>query len=163
MVANRSKVFVFQLITILFASACASGGGTTRGGEERVQDLDYRGSDCILIRTIRDYTPLDRQHLLIHGPGKRAYYVALLRPTFDMRGSIGIRVESRDDQLCPFGGDELVFGTLGGDRVPVRSISRLTAEQEEQLLIRYGKIDPAESETPADTDKVKGADVEELG
>ena len=126
-------------------------------------DLDYRGSDCILIRTIRDYTPLDRQHLLIHGTGRRGYFVTLNRPAFDMRGSIGLRVDSRDDQLCPFGGDQIIFGAFADDRIGVQSISRLTAEQEEQLLIRYGKKEPAESETTEPAREVTGAEVEELG
>ena len=126
-------------------------------------DLDYRGSDCILIRTIRDYTPLDRQHLLIHGPGRRGYFVTLSRPAFDMRGSIGLRVDSRDEQLCPYGGDRIIFGAFADERIGVRSISRLTTEQEEQLLIQYGKRDPAESETTEPANDVKGAEVEELG
>ena len=125
--------------------------------------MRYSGSDCILVRTIRDYTPLDDQHLLIRGSGNRAFYVALSRPTFEMRGSFSLRFDSRDDQLCPFGGDAIIFGGLGRERVSIRSISRVTADQEEQLLIRYGKIEPAESETPAPPESVKGAEVEELG
>jgi hypothetical protein len=127
------------------------------------RDLDYRGSDCILIGTIRDYTPLDRQHILIHGPGRRSYFVALMRPALDMRGSIGLRVESRDEQLCPFGGDRIIFGAFADDRISVRSIKRITAEQEEQLMIQYGLKEPAESETPETDPEVKGAEVEELG
>ena len=127
------------------------------------RDLDFRGSDCIWIRTIRDYTPLDDQHLLIRGSGRRAYFVALNRPTFEMRGAFSLGFESRDDQLCPYGGDAIVFGGNAREMVNVRSISRLTAEQEEQLLIRYGKRDPAETEIPAKPGNVKGAEVEELG
>jgi hypothetical protein len=101
--------------------------------------------------------------MLIHGAGKRAYFVTLFRPTFEMRGSISLGFDSRDDQLCPYGGDAIVFGGITNERVNVQSISRLSAEQEEQLLIRYGKREPAEAETPAEPAKVKGAEVEELG
>ena len=80
-----------------------------------------------------------------------------------MRGSIGLRVDSRDEQLCPYGGDRIIFGAFADERIGVRSISRLTTEQEEQLLIQYGKRDPAESETTEPANDVKGAEVEELG
>jgi len=126
-------------------------------------DLNYRGNDCILIRTVRDYTPLDSQHLLIRGPGRRTYFVTLFRPTVEMRGSMGLGFDSRDDQLCPYGGDAIVFGGIADERIPVQSISRVTAEQEEQLLIRYGLKEPAEAETPAEPVEVKPARVEELG
>ena len=157
------KVVLIQILAILTLSACASSDSTPRATPEVGADLDFAGNDCILIRTIRDYTPLDRQHLLIHGPGRRSFYVTLISPAFDMRGSIGFQVRSRDEQLCPFGGDRIVFGSLSGESVGVRAISRLTAEQEEFLLTRYGLSEPNESETPAEAPDVKGAEVEELG
>lgn len=157
------KLFLLQLVIALSLSACATSESTSSGASAAEPDLDFRGSDCILIRTIRDYTTLDRQHLLIHGLGNRAYYVKLFRPSFGMTGGIGMRVESRDDQLCPFGGDSIVFGSFGDERVRVQSISRLTAEQEEYLLERYGLSEPDEQQAPASPPEVKGAEVEELG
>lgn len=130
---------------------------------DMASELNYRGSDCILIRTVRDYSPLDNQHLLIHGPAKRAYFVTLFRPAFEMRGSMGLRFDSRDGQLCPYGGDSIIFGGISNERVNVQSISRITAEQEEQLLIRYGRREPADAGAPAEPAEVKGAEVEELG
>ncbi len=156
----RLKVILIHILTVLFLGACSTSPPSEDGADERLSDLDYRGSDCILIRTVRDYTPLDNQHLLIRGPGRRAYFVTLIRPAFEMRGSMGLRFESRDDQLCPYGGDAIIFGGISNERVTVQAISRLTADQEEQLLIRYGKKTPPDAETPAD---VKGAEVEELG
>lgn len=156
------KDLLFLVVTALSLSACAGSENASRAANDPADDLDFRGSDCILIRTIRDYTPLDREHLLIYGPGRRAYFVTLLQPVFDMRGSIGVRVESRDDQLCPFGGDRLVFGSFGGDEATVRSISRLTEEQREILLVRYGLQGPGEPATDKAPAEVKGAEVEEL-
>ena len=155
--------FIIQTLIVLLLSACASSGDRDSGGVDLGDDLEFTGNDCILIRTIRDYTPLDRQHLLIHGPGRRSYFVTLFHQAFDMRGSIGFQVQSRDEQLCPFGGDRIVFGAFGGESVGVQAISRLTDEQKEFLLIRYGKQEPDGSETPAEAPEVKGAEVEELG
>ena len=69
---------------------------------------------------------------------------------------------SRDDWLCPYGGDEIIFGSFSQHGAGIRSISRLTEEQEEELLIRYGKIDPGEEQDP-EPREIEGAEVEELG
>ena len=126
------------------------------------EDLDLNGSDCISIRTIRDYTPLSRDSLLIHAMGKRSYYVRLFTPQFGMKSSFQLATRSRDDRLCPFGGDALIVGSFGGEEARIRAISRLTAEQVEQVLIRYGKKEPIDTQDPAPPE-LQGAEVEELG
>lgn len=133
-----------------------------QGTNGRQPDLSDRGSDCILIPTIRDYTPLDDTNLLIWGPAKRGYYVTLFRPAFELRSSFRMGFSSRDDQLCPFGGDGIVVGSLAREEIGIRAISRVSEEQADQLLIRYGRKEPAEQQAPAPRD-VKGAEVEELG
>ena len=70
-------------------------------------------------------------------------------------------VKSRDDRLCPYGGDALVFGSFDPYPARVSSISRITKEQAEELLVRHGKKDTGEPQAPAPKE-VKGADVEEL-
>jgi len=87
--------------------------------------------------------------------------VTLLGPVFEMRGSASLRFESRDDQLCPFGGDSIIFGTFGRGGTRIQSISRITAEQEEEILLRFGLIERTE-QAPPDPGNVTGAEVEEL-
>ena len=157
------KKLLIHIVTGVFLCSCSTAEQGSRRAYDDGEDLDFRGNDCIQVRTIRDYTPLDNKHLLIYGSGKRAYFVQLTRPTFEMRGAVGIRVISRDNQLCPFGGDGVVFGSFNDDSVAVQSISRLSADQEEYLLVRYGIKQPAQRQAPANPDNVKGADVEELG
>lgn len=125
------------------------------------RDLDLRGSDCISIRTIRDYTPLDDRNLLIWGPAKRGYLVTLFRPAFGIRSSFRLGFSSRDDRLCPYGGDAIVFGGMADDKISIQSISRLSAEQADELLIRYGKKEAPDKKAPEPAD-VDGAEVEEL-
>lgn len=163
MTDSTLKVLFFQIFTAISLVSCSSTGDNLGSPDRTAADLDFRGSDCILIRSVRDYTPLDSQHLLIRGPGRRGYFVTLSRPTFEMRGTMGLGFDSRDEQLCPFGGDSIVFGGMVNERVPVQFISRLTAEQEEYLMIRYGQKEPVESETPEEPAEIKGAEVEELG
>jgi hypothetical protein len=156
------KNVVLQIVTVLvlcIVGGCAAPGEPDSGSSG---DVDFRGSDCILVSTIRDYTPLDDSNLLIYGPGKRAYFVTLVHSTFELRSSFRLQFSSRDGQLCPYGGDEIVVGSFGREAVGIRAISRVTEEQAEQLLIRYGRKEPAEQQAPAPED-VKGAEVEELG
>jgi hypothetical protein len=157
----RKNIFI-QVITIFISCVIAGCAATDRPDSASEGDIDYRGSDCILISTIRDYTPLDDSNLLIYGPAKRAYFVTLVHSTFELRSSFRMQFSSRDGQLCPYGGDEILVGSFGREAVGIRAISRVTEEQAEQLLIRYGRKEPAEQQAPAPGD-VKGAEVEELG
>jgi hypothetical protein len=157
------KNIIKQYVTVAIACnvliACAGTGAPNELG----RDVNYSASDCISIRTIRDYTPLDKSTLLIEGAGKRTYLVQLLQPAIELRSSYGIGFSSRDDWLCPYGGDEIVIESLSRERLRIRSISHLSDEQVEDVLIRYGKKDPDTEQAPVPADEIKGAEVEELG
>ncbi|MDH3441806.1 MAG: DUF6491 family protein, partial [Gammaproteobacteria bacterium] len=119
-------------------------------------------SDCISIRTIRDYTPLDRSSLIIEGGGSRKYYVTLLISSFELRSAHRIGVDSRDEWLCPYGGDQLIFDGFGNNRVGIRGIMRITPDQAEELLFKHGKKERPEQQDPTPPE-MEGAEVEELG
>jgi hypothetical protein len=154
---NVYKQLIACTLLVFTLSGCAS----TEIDSEQGTDIDYNGSDCISIRTIRDYTPLDNRNLLIEGAGRRNYLVTLSMSSFELRSAFRMATQSRDDWLCPYGGDRLVFDGQVEGPVSIRSISRLTAEQTEDLLIKYGKKEAPEQERPAP--ELEGAEVEELG
>jgi hypothetical protein len=104
---------------------------------------------------------LDDRNLLIRGTGKRNYLVTLMHRSFGLKSSIGLGFSSRDDQLCPYGGDALVLDGLNREKVGIRSISEVSPEQVDELMIRFGRKEPDEQQTPAPK-PVKGAEVEEL-
>jgi hypothetical protein len=156
-----NKTLYKQIVSLCFLCILTSCATTGDEAPAAVGDVDYNGSDCIWIRSIRDYTPLDDQTLLIWESSKRPYYVRLQQRSFEMRSAIGMSVDSRDDRLCPYGGDGLVFGSFDPRPLGVRSISRITVEQADEFMVRYGKKDAGEPTTPAPQD-VEGADVEEL-
>jgi hypothetical protein len=153
---------IIKQIVIIYLSVCTlSIVRADPGDSEPPLAIDRNGSDCIWIRTVRDYTALDDQTLLIRGPGKRSYLVTLQHPSFDMRSAMGLGFSSRDDQLCPYGGDAIVFDGLSREAVRIRGISAVSSEQAEQLMIKFGKKAPKEQQTPA-PEPVEGAEVEEL-
>lgn len=157
------KNYIYQVVGLLISSVLLASCASTETDPGLGRDINYRGSDCISIRTIRDYTPLDNRSLLIEAGGKRHYYVQLVVSSFDMRSSIQMGSASRDDWLCPYGGDALVFGSFGDERVGIRSISRISEEQAEELLIRHGIREPDEQDTDPAPAELAGAEVEELG
>jgi len=156
------KGFTKQLLAVFISCALLSITAAAEEADELPKDLDLEGSDCIWIRTIRDYTPLSRDSLLIHASAKRSYFVRLLTPDFGLKSSFQLGTRSRDDRLCPYGGDSIVSDSFSGSEARIRSISRVTPDQVDELLIRYGKNDPGDTQDPAPAD-VKGAEVEELG
>ncbi len=156
------KVLIKQMIAIVISCGILNISAIAEEQDRLPDDLDLNGSDCISIRLIRDYTPLSRESLLIHASGKRSYYVRLLMPGFGLKSSFQLGTRSRDDMLCPYGGDSIIFDNLPGGEVRIRAISRVTPDQVEQLLIRYGKAEPRDTEDPTPPE-VKGAEVEELG
>jgi len=156
------KINLIQFLILFFSSGIALSAAAQQPGRSPLDGLDLAGSDCILIRTIRDYTPLDDRHLLIRGAAKRGYLVSLTRPAFGMRSSFRLGFSSRDDRLCPYGGDSIVLGDMPNEQIRVRSITRVDEEQAEELLIRFGKREPTGDRTPEPA-QVEGAEVEELG
>jgi hypothetical protein len=129
------KSILKQILTVIISCILLSISATAEEQDKLPEDLDLHGSDCIWIRTIRDYTPLSNESLLIHA----------------------------DDNLCPYGGDSIIFDRFAGGEARILSISRLTPDQVEMLLIRYGKKEPVDTEEDSAPPEVKGAEVEELG
>jgi hypothetical protein len=159
---SKVKLVIKQLVIVLTSCIFLGNWAIAEEPDRPPEDIDLHGSDCISIRLIRDYTPLSRDSLLIHASGKRSYFVRLLTPTFGMKSSFQLATKSRDDRLCPYGGDSIIVDRMPGGEARIQSISRVTPEQVEQLLIRYGKKEPGDTEDPAPPE-ISGAEVEELG
>ena len=155
------KIILKQLIIILFLGIFSPLMLAQADDFDPAVELDYRGSDCISIRTIRDYTALDDRNLLIWASPKRPYFVRLFSPAWGLRGSFQIGTLSRDDRLCPYGGDALVFDSSGRDTARIASIRRINEDEADWLLVRFGKKEPAGDQAPA-PNPVEGAEVEEL-
>ncbi len=158
---SHEKKIMKQVVTGLFLVFTLTRVVVGEPQPSQIQGIDRNGSDCIWIRTVRDYTTLDDQNLLIRGSGKRSFLVTLSYPSFELRSSVGLGFSSRDDQLCPYGGDGIILGGLSRESVRIRSITEVNADQADELMVHFGKKEPIEQETAA-PEKVKGAEVEEL-
>ena len=143
------------LSSLSVLAACAS----NPSDEGRV---DSGRSDCISQPSIRGYTVLDESNLIVSASGRRQYHMVLHRRAYGLRSNWSIGFKSPTGRVCA-GFSELVYDDRfsGGDSIRIASIRAINAEEEEDLLIRYGKKKPEYEHTPEPGD-VKGADVEEL-
>jgi len=87
----------------------------------------------------------------------------LSRRAFGLKSSWRIAFRSPSGRICG-GFDEIIVSDGVGGRpeaIRIDSIRRLSPEEEEDLLIRFGKKEP-EVEQPRQPEAVEGAEVEEL-
>ena len=155
------KYYIKQYFIVFISCNFGIMGAALADPESEQDALELNGSDCIWVHSIRDYTPLDAKHLLIWAGRDKPYLVRLVQQSRDMKTGYAMSVQSRDGQLCPYGGDALIFGMAPAYPVRIRSIDRLTVDQANDILARFGKRPDTEPTTPAPRE-LKGADVEEL-
>lgn len=158
-----------QLIMIIISCglvACAS--PSIQGESDTDAAVSGRG-DCIHKRSIRGYTVLDEQNLIVEASGRRNYHMVLRRRAHGLRNSLGIVFDTSTGRVCAgFDGIRYEEGMGFGDRmsdgldaIRIASIRELTEEENDDLLIQFGKKEPEIKHTPS-PEEVKGADVEEL-
>ena len=98
---------------------------------------------------------------LIQASNKRAYHVVLFRRAYGLDSSWGIAFNSPTSRICE-GFSEIIFrGHMNGESIRISSIRALTPEEEDDLMIRFGKKEPEIKQTPVPRE-VEGAEVEEL-
>lgn len=150
------KQIVILSISCCLVACAASTEQTENGTNEDVS----RTRDCIHEPSIRGYTVLDEQNLIVEAGGRRQYHVVLSRRAHGLRHSRGIWFKSTTSRVCAgFDSVEYEGSVVGNNRI--ESIRELSEEEEEHLLIQYGKKKPEIEQTPA-PQEVKGAEVEEL-
>jgi hypothetical protein len=150
-----------QYFIVFFSSiliACASASDPAPDADsERVSAR----SDCISTRTIRDYRVLDDSNLVVTAQGNRKYHIALSRRAVGLRASWKIGFRSTSGRACGGFDDIVVDDGFGPERIRIAGIRELTPEEYEELLVRFGKKEPATEPAPA-TESVESAEVEEL-
>ena len=118
-------------------------------------------SDCIHEPSVRGYRVLDERNLLVDAAGRRVYHVVLQRRAWGLHGSWGIAFDAHSTRICA-GFSELRFGGHhDGEPIRIASIQELTPEEQESLLIRFGKKEP-EIEYTTPPEDVESGVVEEL-
>lgn len=162
-------MFIKQLSMTLISCCLIACAGTSERDDTGTDQERTGRNDCISERSIRGYTVLDEQNLIVEASGRRQYHVVLRRRARGIRSSHGIEFDTTTSRVCA-GFDGIRFHDGIGyhermsdsfDVIRIASIRELTVEDEEHLLIQYGKKEPEIKQTPA-PQEVPGAEVEEL-
>ncbi len=155
------KFFLKQIIIVFLSSsilACAGSPDSSPQGDSEAVSVR---SDCISTRTIRDYRVLDDANLVVTAQGNRKYHITLSRRAVGLRASWKIGFRSTSGRVCGSFDDIIVDDGFGPERIRIAGIKELTPEEYDELLVRFGKREPATEPTPA-TESVESAEVEEL-
>ncbi len=154
---KQIKNVLKQSVMLLYLSVIVGCASNPSDGDR----VDSGRSDCISQPSIRGYTVLDESNLIVSASGRRHYHMVLHRRAYGLRSNWSIGFKSPTGRVCA-GFSELVFDNhFEGDSIRIAAIRQIDAEEEEDLLIRYGRKEPEYEHTPEPRD-VKGADVEEL-
>lgn len=154
---EKMKTYINHVFIILILSCLAACAGTNTGDDR----TNSTRSDCIYQPSIRGYSVLDESNLIVSASGRRQYHLVLQRRAHGLRSNWAIGFKSSTSRICAGFSDVVFEGQFDGESVRIASIRELSPEEEEDLLIRYGKLEPEIEQTPV-PQEVKGAEVEEL-
>ncbi|MDH3547274.1 MAG: DUF6491 family protein [Gammaproteobacteria bacterium] len=155
------KTLLKHSIIVFISSILLSCAATEESAERDAYVAESSGTDCISQMSVRDYRVLDEANLIVSESVRRKYHVVLSRRAYGLRSTWQIGFRSPTGRICAGFSDLIVDDGFGPGRIRIASIRQLTPEDEEDLLIRFGKIEPETEQTPA-TQEVEGAEVEEL-
>ena len=150
------QYFIIGISSVFLACA-----GSSEPSEERDPEVVSARSDCISTRTIRDYRVLDEANLVVTANASRKYHISLSRRAVGLRASWKIGFRSTGGRVCAGFDDIIVDDGFGPERIRITGIRELTPEQYDELLVAFGKKEPAIKPAPATT-PVESAEVEEL-
>ena len=162
--SGSTKMLLKHIVIGLSLSLLVACAATESQDPEAVSERRDWRDDCIHEPSVRGYRVLDEQNLLIDASGRRTYHVVLQRRAFGLRSSMGIAFKSTSSRVCADFSEIMFDGSMFNeyyDSIRIRSIRRLSPEEEDHLLIKFGKKEPEIEQAPAPQD-VKGAEVEEL-
>ena len=132
-----------MLRTALFTVGASAMMGCAATGLTDEAPRSATSDDCLFARALRDWRPLDDRNLLLFGTGRQAYHVELFGPAPGLRFDVMIGVYDRDGMICPYGGDAIVIRGPMPERVPIRSIKRLSEDELDAVYVRFGIRAPA--------------------
>ena len=150
-----------QLVIVFLSSVLLACAGSSEPSRQGDSDAVAGGPDCISTRTIRDYRVLDDANLVVTAHGRRKYHVTLSRRAVGLRASWKIGFRSTSSRICGGFDDIVVDDGFGPERIRIAGIRELTPEEYDELLVRFGKKEPATEPAPA-IESVESAEVEEL-
>jgi uncharacterized protein DUF6491 len=145
-------------LSLLALGACAT-GPETKTGAAAVPSPPGK-EDCLFVRTMDDWSPVDRERLMIYGMGRVPYLATLSFPSPDLgfNFAIGFQDADHDGRFCS-GFDAILLrsGSIP-DRITIASLQRLDKADAKAFMeavhpkrVKAHKIDKAATQAAGDT------------
>jgi hypothetical protein len=131
--------------TLVFAAVVAAASIAGGASANASTATTHAGkNECVFTSAIRDFRPLDRNKMVIYGPGRKAYLVELSMPVPELKFANRLAFVDRDHNgmLCGYGMDRIVVADSLAFRTPttILGMQRLDdaglAQLEEQYDVR---------------------------
>jgi hypothetical protein len=139
------------ILTAVLASLVSTAGATPTKPDVTA---GKKTNDCVFIRSVSNYQPIDRDKIVIWGPARRdAYLAELTMPLFNLEGSWHIAMvdHDHDGRLCGFSSDKISVrdGSIR-ESASIKAMTKLTnadlATLEEHYKVSLTKKKPAEKQ-----------------
>jgi hypothetical protein len=134
---TKHRVCLVFIMGLFGLAACAgTGGENTAGGDEQQGDTNR----CLFARTINNFEVLDDSNLIVWAPSRRdPYKIEIMGICHNLKLANAIAFNT-NSLLCGYAGERLVFSDMGSKTTcPIATVSRLTTQQMNSLLVQYGK------------------------
>jgi hypothetical protein len=98
---------------------------------------DRDREECIFSVTVRDWSSLDSERLIIYGISrKQPYLVKLSFPSTELPFAFAIGVKDGDNngRICGFGSDAILIPRGIPDRITIHSVQRISVEEAKVLI-----------------------------
>jgi hypothetical protein len=142
---SKASLFAAALFIVSGAALAAPAASAPAVNERAAKETHADRNECVFVRSIYDFKPLDRNHLIIWAPTRRnAYLVQLGFPLPELQFAQRLAIVDRDHNgmLCGFGMDRIVVADsvfrqpstiLGMTRLDSVRIAQLEAQYDVQL------------------------------
>lgn len=123
---------------LIAGSVLVSGCATQQGAAAAAASPGNKArEECIFSLTVRDWSALDGERLIIYGISrKEPYLVKLSFPSTDLSFAfaIGVYDGDRNGRICGFGSDAILIPRGVPDRITINSVQRITVEEAKRLI-----------------------------
>ena len=141
------RVGLYAMAAVLLACAAPADDGAAEP-----RQLPKATGNCLIIRTIDSWRPIDRRHMVVSA--SRQWIVEFLSPCLGIRRTEDVGFAARDGRLCDFRTDVVI---AAGERCRVGSIRPYVEEVDKELEEELEQIEESLSYGSSDAILAAGA------
>lgn len=134
---SRHVSRLMPVVVAVCSAALTSCASVQTASPEAAAANDKAREECIFSVTVRDWSALDSERLIIYGISrKQPYLVKLSFPSTELPFAFAIGVKDGDNngRICGFGNDAILIPRGIPDRINIHSVQRISVEEAKGLI-----------------------------